>query len=428
MWKRVLVVAGVVVLLVGAGGIYLATSAPARDWVASLAPKPKPAAVRLEEVRQGDLTRTVNAPGAIEPRTKVQISAQVPARIVALPFRENDAVKAGDVVVRLDSRDLAAAVESAQASVREGEARLVGAEAALAQAEQDLRRARELFGTRDVSQSRLDEAESAQRRAQSTLEATRQSIEVARAQVVRAQRDLENTVIAAPFDGTIVKLNAEVGELVLVGTLNNPASVIMEIADLTVMEMSARVDEANIAPVKAGQQAEVFINAYPGRNFAATVERVGLKRELDRDNTGHFEVILLVQKPDDIVLGSGLTASVDIQVQTLRDVLKVPSQAVVDRRMDELPAAVAAGATTDRTKAFTRLVFREVDGRAVATPVGIGASDLTHTVITSGLEPGQRIIVGPFKSLLKLAHEDAVVDETTVPKEKGRGSTAARSN
>lgn len=416
-WIVVLVLA-VVLVSIGTLGVVFATSAGARDAIAKrFFPEPR-TSVRYASVTKGDLVRTINAPGSIEPKTKVQISAQVAARIIELPFREGEMVKKGDVVVRLDARDLAAAVESSQANLAGEQARLRGNEAQLVQATNELERAKKLFASKDVARNTLDDAEANTLRAQSGVDATKQSIAAARAGIVRAQKDLENTVISATFDGTIVKLNAEVGELVLVGTLNNAASVIMEIADLGTMLMKARVDEANIAPVRAGQGCRVYINAYRDRNFEATVERVGLKRLIDRDGTGYFEVEILVSKPRDIVLASGLTANVDIKVETFPGVLKLPTQAIVDRRFDALPQEVRDSSLVDKAKAFTRVVFVDEGGKVRAKPVVSGASDLTDTVVLAGLSEGDKVIAGPFKALVDLNDGKLVVDEAIAAKEK----------
>ncbi len=402
MWRWV---AGIFVLCVvgcAAGGLFVTTTSTGREWVKGLAPRPAPAEVRLEEAHRGRLVRSVNAPGSIEPRTKVQISAQVVARVTDLPFREGEFVRRGDVVVRLDARDLTASLESAQAQMRAEEARLGGAEAALVEAERDLARIRGLVESRDVAAAELDSAEALYRRALSQRDATRHNIDNARAVIARARKDVENAVIVAPFDGRIVRLNAEVGELVLVGTLNNAASVIMEIADLSVMLMKARLDEANVGPVREGQPARITINAFPGRAFSGRVERVGLKRLTDRDGTGYFEVEIVVDKGEDEVLRSGLTANVDIEVQTFEDVLRIPSQAVVERPWDELPTDAQSSPWVDRVRRFTRVVFVERDGVARAVPVSVGASDLTHTIILGGLEEGQTIVTGPYRSLVDL--------------------------
>lgn len=416
----------IIVLAIGATGVVFATSNSARQWARSLMPQPTPEAVRVEPVTRGPLIRLVNAPGSIEPRTKVQISAQVAARITELPFRENQTVRKNDVVVKLDSRDLAAALESAQANLRAEESRLSGADARMKQSFLDLQRLRVLHEGGDRSRAELESAESNYLSAKSSFDATRNNIDAARAQIDRATKDLENTTIIAPFDGTIVKLNAEVGELVLVGTLNNAASVIMEIADLSTMIMKARVDEANIGPVKQGQTARIFINAFPNRSFAGTVEKVGLKRQVDRDGTGYFEVEVLVQKPDDLLLASGLTANVDIEVEKFENVLKIPSQSVVDRRIDELPRATAENPVIDRAKAFTSVVYVIRDGKARSVPVKIGPSDLTHTNILAGLDEGDKIITGPFRILTALKDDSPVRDDSLPDPDSGSSTRKSR--
>lgn len=391
------------VLIVGGMGVAFATSPGLRKLLSDkYFPDPR-LAIRLSEVRQGELVRTVNAPGSIEPKTKVQISAQVSARITDLPFREGQSVRKGDVLVRLDARDLSALVESAQANMMAEEARLRGNEAQLTQSKSELARARQLFDSKDVARSALDESESVALRAQSAVDATKQGIAAANAAIVRAKKDLENSVIIAPFDGTIVRLNAEVGELVVIGTLNNAGSVIMEVADLGVMLMKARVDESNIAPVRAGQAAKVYINAYSNRKFVGAVERVGLKRLVSSDGTGYFEVEVLVDKPTDILLGSGLTCNADIAVERFADVLMVPSQAVLDRRLDAMPESVRSSPLIDRTKAFVRVVFMMEGGKAVPKAVVTGASDLTDTIVLSGLSVGDKVISGPFKVLVDMS-------------------------
>jgi HlyD family secretion protein len=406
-----------VVLGLAAGGYFIARTDAFREMVSGFNPGDRPLEVRIGKVEKGTLTRTVNAAGSIEPKTKVQISAQVSARITAIPLREGEAVKKGDVIVRLDDRDLAARLESSQASLRAEQARLEGNRATLARAEAEASRQRELTKTGDAAKAVLENAESDYLRAKSAVDASLHNIEIARANIAQAQKDLDNTVIRAPFDGLITKRNAEVGELVVVGTLNNAASVIMEIADLNVMLMKARVDEANIAPIKAGQKARIFINAFSGKAFDGVVERVDLARQTDRDGTGYFLVEIAINKPEETLLRQGLQANTDLEVETFYDVLKLPSQAIVDRRVDELPKSAGESPLVDRTKAFARLVYRVVDGKTVATPVSVGSSDLTHSIILAGLSEGDDVVVGPFKVLTDLRDGRKVVQEGTLKKD-----------
>lgn len=428
MWKWMLVIFVAVVIGLGAGGFFIVRTEQFRDLMANFRPGDKPLEVRFGNVEKGTLTRSVNAAGSIEPKTKVQISAQVSARITAIPLREGEAVKKGDVIVRLDDRDLAARLESAQAGLRAEEARLEGNQATLARAEGELKRQEELAKSGDASASTFENALSDARRARAAVDGSKHSIEIARANITQAKKDLDNTVIQAPFDGLITKRNAEVGELVVVGTLNNAGSVIMEIADLNVMLMKARVDEANIAPIKASQNARIFINAFQGKAFDGVVERVDLARQTDRDGTGYFLVEIAIKKPDGMLLRSGLQANTDIEVEAFYDVLKLPSQAIVDRRVDELPKTAAENPLVDKTKAFARVVYRVVDGKTVTTPVLVGSSDLTHTIITAGLEAGQQTVVGPFKVLPELRDGRKVIEEGSLKKTdaKGKDDPAAK--
>ena len=426
MWKWIL---GLVVVLAFTcvGGVMLAESTgKLKELRAKFDPQAKPLSVRFGAVDRGDLVRVVSAPGQIEPKTNVKISAQVSARIVALPFREGAVVKAGDVVCRLDARDLAAIVLSSEAQLKSEEARLESAKAALANTTMELRRARDLYETKDIPKSELDAAELNEARSQAELGVALQAIEIARANIERARQDLSYTTIAAPFDGVITRLDAEVGELVVVGTLNTPGSVFMEIADLSTMLVKARVDEANIAKVEKGQKCTVDIAAYEGETFTGVVDHVGLTRKLDTDQTAYFEVDVLLDRREDIQLRTGLTASVDIQIQVLRDVLRVVSQAVVERRVDELPAEIAASPLVDAKKRFARVVYIDRNGEAWPIAVKTGAVDLTHTVIEQGLESGQRVIIGPFKALMEMKANRAVTDEAAAsPGSPAPGASAA---
>lgn len=376
--------------------------------------------VIIETVSFGDLERTVSAPGSIEPRKLVKISSQVSAKILALPFEEGEQVKKGDVVIRLDPQDLVAALDAAKAGLAGQEASLGGAEAALINARLSYERLQQLNETGDATKAELDAAEASFLQAQSNKQVLIHQIEQGRAQIERAQTDLDNTTITSPIDGVITALNAEEGETVIVGTTNNPGSIIMEIADLSQMLLKAQVDEANIAPVEVGQDAKIYINAYTEREYDGKVQKIALKRQVATDGTGTFEVEILMDLPEGETLYSGLSASTDIVVEHYYDAMIVPSQAVVDRRIDEIPEEIKDGnELVDLNKTFTRVVYRVIDGKTVATPVSVGPSDLTQTVITQGLSKDDKIVTGPFRVLVDLKHDRAVRDQNEKPETPG---------
>ncbi len=427
VWRVILIVGGIVVVLAG-GAVALVVFTPLGDQLSvSMVKKAEKATeVRVERLERGEMVRTVNAPGEITPRTKVAIGARVSAQIVALPFREGDEVKSGDVVVRLDSGDVVASLESAQAQleVRKAqyqaqEANVGGMRATLREARSELERVRTLFASQDRSQADLDRAglrveelEAAVAQAEAGLLAERQGMEIARANIRRAEKDVENTTITSPIDGRITRLNAEVGEQV-VGTLNSPGSTIMEISDLRTMVMKARVDETSVAPVREGQRAKVYLVAYPDITIPGRVERVALRRDETRDGTPYVEAEILLQpEPGSGRLMVGLTASADIEVETLFDAIMVPSQAVLDKRVDELPKSVLdSSPLVNREKTFARAVFKLVEGKAVLTPVLIGPSNLSRTVVLGGLSPGDVIVTGPYKTIVTLKHEQTIAEE-----------------
>lgn len=390
--------------------------------LSALKPEPSRTEVRLEILEPRTLVEFVSAPGEVEPRTKVDISALVSARIEDLPLREGDEVRKGDVIVRLDDRDLQAVLESAKAR-RDGErfrleserARLGGLLNTLAFARKELQRQQDLYETGDVSRKIFDNAEERVVDLESSVNATHYSLSViesslagSESDITRAKDGLDNTVILAPMDGLITALNMEVGEQVL-GTFNNIGSTIMTIADLSRMILKAHVAESDIASLKEGQAAKVHINAYPDVVFSGTVTQIALQRSTSSDGSGIFETEVEIDLQGRRIY-SGLTANVDIDIAT-HEGLVVPSQTIVERMVEDLPDEIRRSELVDQSKRTTSVVYRVVDGKAVCTPVKPGPSDLTHTVILEGLSAGDAVITRPYKVLEKIKDGELVKEE-----------------
>ncbi len=360
--------------------------------------------VQILAAERGRIVRAVSAPGDIEPRTKVQISARTSAQIVELPFEAGELVKAGDVVVRLDDKDLLAALDAASARMRGDQARYEGANASYINASLEWERVSKLYETNDVPKSEVDQAEAALRQAEANLSAAEHAIASAEADVARAQEALKYTTIRSPIDGQVTILNAEVGEIVVTGTMNNAGTVIMEVADLSEMLVRAQVDEIDIARINEEQPARVYVNAYPEEAFEGVVQRVALQSQRATDGTKFYDTEVAVYMGDRSLF-AGLSATVDIEVEAAEGVVLVPSQAVMDKRTDELPVEIRRSEFVQENKTFTPVVFALVDGEAVIRPVEIGFSDLTKTSIIAGISEGEEIIVGPWSQLQKLEHE-----------------------
>jgi HlyD family secretion protein len=389
-------------------------------------------AVRMAPVEVRELVETISAPGELEPEVKVEVSAEVSARILELPFREGATVRAGEVVVKLDDRDLEASL-AAQMARRDGERfrlrseqeRLSAPISQLANAKANLERQEALFKTGDVSRASLDDAVARVRELEAQIAAAREGLSViesslaaAEADIERARELLKKTTITAPIDGQITELNAEAGELVVVGTMNNAGTRILRIADLGTVRLKAKVAESDVARVAAGQAATVRVNAYRNREFAGSVERVALSRGTDTGMSaggtgggGWFKCEVKLDLADGETLLSGLAANVDIVVGRSSGLL-VPSQALMERKLDELPEALRQSPLVDAARKKATIVFKVVDGKAVPTPVRTGASNLSDTMILEGLAAGDMVVTGPYRVLERLKEGDRVREET----------------
>jgi HlyD family secretion protein len=428
----------------------------------AMGPNAQDLIVRIEPVQRGSLIETVSAPGTIQPKTKVSISARVAARVIELPFKEGDIVTKGDpnanppkpasILVKLDSKDLEAQLRAAeahyaaqagqlivaQARIESEESSLIASKVMMADAERDLKRQNELLATKDVAQATVDAAQAKYDQLSAQVQSTQQAIiasksnlsvlkhemEAADAEIARARDSLSYTTITSPIDGLVTKLNSQVGELVVIGTMNNRGTVIMEVADLGTMICNARTDEASVASVKLGQKAQVRAQAYPDEVFEGTVSAVALAQTDERDNMGmgggnsgggnYYKTEILLDTKGRQML-AGLSADVDIETARHDNVLTIPSQAVLGRPVDELPLNLRDRPEVDKNKTLVTVMYKFVDGKSVVTPVKVGPSDVTHTIVESGLAEGDQVIVGPYKVLEKLTNDQKVKDEKTVP-------------
>lgn len=460
--KKSHIVVGIIVVTLAAltvGGVLI--------WAKVVASR-KPTVVRIENAQRGELIEFVSAPGEIEPKKKVEISAKVMARIVELPCEEGDRVTCGDpnanppvppsVLVRLDAKDLesqllsaeasraaqAAQIEVEKARIASQQASLLGLAASLKQAQTDLARQQGLLQSHDISQATFDQtklkvdelaaqyeaAEHTLKSAQLNLQVMQHNLEAADARIDQARETLSYTTIVSPIDGVVTRINAEVGEMVITGTMNNPGTVIMEVGDLSAMLVVAQVDEADVGKLKVGQKATVHVDAYPDNEFKGVVDSIALAHDMTYTRTKYYRTEILLEATSEN-LHSGLTANVDIETCNHTDVLKLPTQAVLGRELDSLPLQIRENCPeVDTTKTYATVVYRYVDGKAVVTPVKIGQSDLTHTIIESGITEKDKIVVGPYKVLESLKHEQKIQDERQVEdqKKKRKPNTEADAN
>jgi HlyD family secretion protein len=391
--------------------------------------------VRMSEVKQGVLVENVSAPGVVEPKRKVDVSAEVSARILELPRREGARVKKGDVLVRMDGRDLQAALAGAEAR-RDGDrfrleaerSRIQGARQNQENAQAIRARLQALFDTGDVSRQQLDDAiarwrdvESQVQAAEKTIAQLEKSLAASEATIEQSREAVRRTVISSPIDGVVTYLKAEVGELAVVGIMNSPGTLIMTVADLGEMRLNSKVAETDIARVAVDQDAKVYVNAYKDEPFEGKVSEIALQRTLEKDGTGSFKVLVNLDLKGRQIF-SGLTGNVDIDIAR-QEGLMVPSQAVVERPVNDLPQGLKDNPLVQKSRRVTQVVFRVVDGKAVMTPVSTGTSNLTDTLVKDGLKAGDMIITGPYRVLEKLK-DGEVVQKEDPSKDAGRWAAA----
>lgn len=419
-------------------------------------PGAKATPVRLEAIEPAELVEFVTAPGEIEPKVKVDISAKVSARIVELPYEEGELVTKGDpdadppiepsLLIKLDAKDLESRLRSAQAAyhgeeaqiavnkaeIARQEASLEGTAASLKQSQRDFERQKKLLDSHDISQATFDQTESSLAELQSQYDAGLRGLEASKLGLVVRQHNLEAsketieqarealsyTTITSPLDGVITRINAEVGEVVMTGTMNNPGTIIIQVADLSQMLLVAQVDEADIGNLKVGQKAKVRVQAFWDEEFTGTVQTIALTHDLSVSRTKYYKTEILLDDSER-QLYSGLTADVDIETVKHESIFKVPSQAVVARKADALPLDIRENnPNVDMGKTDALVVYRLVEGKAVVTPVTIGPSDMTHIIVKSGLSQGDQVVVGPFKVLGTLRHDQEICDEKEAKKDE----------
>jgi len=263
--------------------------------------------------------------------------------------------------------------------------------------------------------------ESQELAAEKTISQLEKSLAASESTIEQAREAVRRTTIMSPIDGLITYLAAEVGELVVVGTMNNAGTRIMTVADLGEMRLNSKVAETDIARVAVDQGAKVYVNAYKDDPFDGKVSEIALQRTLEKDGTGSFKVLVNLDLKGRQIF-SGLTGNVDIDIARQEGLL-VPSQAVVERPVNDLPQGIKDNPLVQKSRRVTQVVFRVVDGKAVMTPVSTGTSNLTDTLVKDGLKTGDMIITGPYRVLEKLKDGEAVQKEDA-SKDAGRWAAA----
>ncbi|MCP4571181.1 MAG: efflux RND transporter periplasmic adaptor subunit [bacterium] len=432
--KRIIIIAGIVVVL----GLVVFSVLKGRDQAE--------ATVESGRIRTADLTSVVSSSGTIQPKRKVDVSANAMGTIVHLAVAEGQRVAQGDLLMEIDPSEYAAQVQALEASIASAEADLRLSQASLDKALSDRDRTGKLFDEGLVTEEQVVTARTNARVEQARVEAARHRITQYRANLSKARHDLDKVTISAPMAGVITRLNVEEGENAIMGTLNNPGTVLLVIADLGTMEAWVEVDETEVVKVELGQEASITIDAFPDEDFVGHVTEIG--NSPIRSRTGSsgeavdFEVkITLDQAPANI--RPGLSAKAEVTVADRPQVLAVPLGAVTvrdwplkatdirrykgrraraqaasleDLGFEPRPAAPDS-ATVEIEREETEGVFVLRDGYVKFVPVELGIAGENDFEILSGLEADETVVTGPFRILREL--KDGALVKTS-KKDRGR--------
>ena len=370
--------------------------------------------VYVEPVQRRDIQDVVSAPGQIDPKVKFNISAHVIGKIERLYFEEGDWVEKGDKLVDLEKIAFRAAADQAASILANRRIDVRRAEINLETARRNYERAQSLSRQGILTEELLERARFEYDTARTTLASAQEAIRQASAAVRQSTEDLQRTTLVAPMSGRIVQKNAQEGEVVVTGTMNNPGSVIAVLADLSEVLVEAEVGETEVVKVQVGQKAEVRVDAIPGAEFEGTVAEIGssaAQRAGVATGIRYFKVKIALVEPDQR-LRPGMTAQVDIITEAREDALSVPVQSVVERNPEDIAEGRAPRRGSDGDEAKEKYVFVVVDGAAEAVKVSTGISNATHVVITEGLSGSESVITGPFRMLRNLKNGEPVRIET----------------
>jgi HlyD family secretion protein len=459
-WQKVSIGVGGVVVL---GGIVLFSINQANKGVVTV----QTAKVASQET----LISQVTASGEIKPTTYTNVTAQGFGRITQILVREGDKIKKGDrlllqedVQANADVQAQSAAINSSEMGVEAAEASFRSAQADLTQQQANLERARldwergqGLFkdglipkqdfdqrkNTYDAAFAAVDSSKARVQSLKAQLNQTQSMVNQNRAVLVRTKDILSKTAYISPINGIVSYLPVRLGEYVVPGIQNSNGSFLMTLSDMSVVTAEVKVDETDIVNVRTGQDADVTIDAVPGKVFKGKVTEIGSQATLrssglattqsttSTQEAKDFKVVVTLAAPPDN-LRPGLSTTAKIKTAEKKNVVAIPIQALAVRTRKDLEqaakdaskngnsgvtlAAPPPPAPGDPKKEEVQGVFVVNGKKAVFRPVETGISGVTDIEITKGLQPGDEIVVGSYKALRTLKPASSVKVDNTPPK------------
>lgn len=394
----------------GVGGLLVALASGAYLWFAADGKNTGPRYV-TETIERGNLVVTVSATGNLQPTNKVDVGSELSGTIEAVLVDDNDRVKKGQVLARLDTSKLRDQVAKSRALLASAEAKVLQAKATLDQARSNLERLREVARLSDgkvPSKAELDTAEASLARALADEAVAKASVAEVRAVLSSDETNLTKGAIRSPIDGVVLTRKVEPGQTV---AASFQAPVLFTIAQtLSQMELQVDVDEADVGQVDRGQPATFTVDAYPSRKYPARIERVGYGSQV-KEGVVSYLTVLTVDNSD-LSLRPGMTATAEIVTARRENVLLVPnsalrytpaaaggtnnakkSKSLVGSLVPQPPQTPRKSAPAKKPAGGEQPLWVLKDGAPTAVKVSTGATNGRHTEIVSGeVEPGMQVI------------------------------------
>ncbi len=392
--------------------------------------------VTTAKVAKAPLVATVSCNGRVRAKTKVDISSQVMGQIVTLAVVEGEHVKKGDLLLQIDKVQYDAGAQATQAGLEALFAQREADKFAREQAERDLARTKKNFAAKIESEQNLQKAQLALDSARANERADERRIEQARANLLANKDSLRKTTIISPIDGVVTAKPVEQGENAIVGTMNNPGTVLLTVSDMSVVEGEMEIDETDIPHVKVGQKAKLTFDAYPDRKFDGVVTEIGgspiTKSALGTDSSAvNFKVKVQVEKPpENIRPGFSVSGKIETDRRAAALAIPIPALVVADPASLERPKGkkpkpvpTPTSAAAEKKKDVEGVFIVKKDGAVDFRPVKTGINADLQTEVLEGLADGEEIVTGPFKALRSLKIGDRVkVDNSAAGPEAAKKS------
>ena len=375
--------------------------------------------VETSQVEARTIRSSILASGELQYKDPVELKPEVIGKISAIPVAEGQHVHKNQVVLRLDPELFQAQVAQQQAALQQAQIAIQSQKLTVANLQLQYERQQALYKQHLVDANSFDNLKNQLDLANSEMQAREQALEIAQAQLNQSQQNLNKTVITSPLDGMVTSLPVKVGETVITGT-NIAGSALMDIADPSEVLADVQVDEADIANVKLGEDANIDAVSFPDRTLHGKVQFVAssvtdtssLTSTASASQGRTFEVKIAISDKDIGVLKPGMSARAEIFTQSTPDTLSVPVQAVL---YDNDPNSKSLEPTTGA------YVFMVDGGKARKTPVTTGVSSDTFEALTSGVKAGDMVASGPYQTLHHLT-DGASVTAAPAPSTQGGAS------